>query len=443
MNGAWLDRVTRLLDGLRQLKDLYVPASGHKSRSTLGMAGVETPGRAWSSTYPHNPFPYPWAGGQGPEGPALAVGLFEGHMRKLTQGFRLVREAELELSGQYNPAVHEALLAGLDWRSFTDEEFGMCPPLIISGGDAALAASGGGPLMHLMSQGRPLKVLCLDTQAWAPLTSAPPSIFPGERVWRGDAALAAIVRRNIYVWQGGLADLPAMIRGFMDGLSSRHPAWFHVFCESPSRSGAPADLVSRSRLALASRAHPALCYNPTLGQTPHECLRLEGNPDPADDWTTRELKHTDGTGPAKSDVEPLTFAGFALAIPELRHHFRPLRSSQPSAKPVPLHQYIDLDAEERVESTPVMLAVNHQGRLERLEVSTRLAAACAERRAYWRLLRTLTRQDIIPVDEEAIAKRARAEVVDTVWQQLLDMARSGESLAKGLEQAAQAGGAHA
>ncbi|MEE8385562.1 MAG: hypothetical protein V3S01_06580, partial [Dehalococcoidia bacterium] len=54
----------------------------------------------------------------------------------------------------------------------------------------------------------------------------------------------------------------------------------------------------------------------------------------------------------------------------------------------------------------------------------------------WRLLRALTRKDIVPVDEEAIAERARAEVAEKVWKNLLELAQGGEPLPDALAQLA-------
>ncbi|NIU76780.1 MAG: hypothetical protein GWN71_25430, partial [Gammaproteobacteria bacterium] len=55
------------------------------------------------STYPYNPYPFPWVNHLFQDAPALAIGIFEGHMRKMADGFIAVRRAELLLDGTYDP----------------------------------------------------------------------------------------------------------------------------------------------------------------------------------------------------------------------------------------------------------------------------------------------------------------------------------------------------
>jgi hypothetical protein len=62
----------------------------------------------------------------------------------------------------------------------------------------------------------------------------------------------------------------------------------------------------------------------------------------------------------------------------------------------------------------------------------------------WRLLRALSREDLLPVDEEAIARLAREDVVDTVWRNLMALAQDSETpLADALTLLVQAEGAKA
>ena len=68
----------------------------------------------------------------------MAMGVFEGHMTKMADGFKAIRMAELELSGGYDPVEHGAELTQFDWRQFSDEEWNLCPPVVALGGDGAM-----------------------------------------------------------------------------------------------------------------------------------------------------------------------------------------------------------------------------------------------------------------------------------------------------------------
>ncbi len=64
----------------------------------------------WGATFPFNPYPFPWVSHLFQDSPSVAVGLFEGHMRKMADGFITVRRAEKLLSGRYDAESDEAEL---------------------------------------------------------------------------------------------------------------------------------------------------------------------------------------------------------------------------------------------------------------------------------------------------------------------------------------------
>ncbi|MCP4201613.1 MAG: hypothetical protein GY769_06720, partial [bacterium] len=50
-------------------------------------------------------------------------------MRKMADGFRAVRTAELEVADAYDES-HDKFFEAFDWRQFTDDEFRLCPPVL-------------------------------------------------------------------------------------------------------------------------------------------------------------------------------------------------------------------------------------------------------------------------------------------------------------------------
>src|SRR5690606_2573851 len=112
----------------------------------------------WASTYPYNPYPFPWTNHLFQDSPSLAIGIFEGQMRKMADGFITVRRAELELAGQYDPIESEKFFEAFDWKAFTDEEFNRCPPILSMGGDGAMLDIGFQNLSRLLASGKPLRV---------------------------------------------------------------------------------------------------------------------------------------------------------------------------------------------------------------------------------------------------------------------------------------------
>ena len=97
----------------------------------------------------------------------MAMGIFEGHMSHMADGFKAVRMAEIELGGGYNRQKHEDFFTYFDWKQFTDEELHLCPPVVSIGGDGAMYDIGFQNLSRMMMSGKPIKVLILDTQVYS------------------------------------------------------------------------------------------------------------------------------------------------------------------------------------------------------------------------------------------------------------------------------------
>jgi pyruvate-ferredoxin/flavodoxin oxidoreductase len=448
VDAEWLERVTGLLAGLKRLKWLYTEGPGGQGRAALAMAAGPEPGSPWSPAYPYNPFPFPWSALLPEETAGLAEGLFEGHMARMAEGFRAIRMTELELDEKYNPDVHDGFFARFGWRDFSEEEYLLCPPMVAVGSDRALHGAGLESLSGLLRSGKPVKVLCLDTQSYRPLAELrpaftgapegqPPGVAAARATLRHDIVLVAMAHRGAYVAQGGLADIPRMLEGFRQGLNAPGPALFNVFCGSAPAGGMhDGSVLRQAALAVESRAHPWFSYDPARGEATHERLDLEGNPALDADWPSRTLTHRTGDGVEETTDAETTFADFAATVPELQHHFRVAPGEIRPEALAPLTEYLDMDGDERQEVQPYIEAVDHEGRLVRLLVSSVIVRASEERRDCWRLLRTLTRRDIVPVDEDDISDQARAAVVEKVTQSLLELAQSPEGLATALAEMA-------
>jgi pyruvate-ferredoxin/flavodoxin oxidoreductase len=155
---------------IHDLKDLhwrYTEGPSGRGRATAGFANATGCSSVWGSTYPYNPYPLPWVNHLFQDAPSIAIGIFEGNMRKMANGFVAVRRAELELEDKYDASEHGAFFAKFDWEQFTDDEFAMCPPIFAVGGDGAMLDIGFQNLSRLMASGKPVRVIVLDTQVYS------------------------------------------------------------------------------------------------------------------------------------------------------------------------------------------------------------------------------------------------------------------------------------
>jgi pyruvate-ferredoxin/flavodoxin oxidoreductase len=95
----WLRRMTGLLAKLKQLKWRYTDGTQGRGRSKMGLINSTGCTSVWGSTYPFNPYPFPWANHLFQDSTSMSMGVFEGHMAKMAEGFKAIRISEVELAG--------------------------------------------------------------------------------------------------------------------------------------------------------------------------------------------------------------------------------------------------------------------------------------------------------------------------------------------------------
>jgi pyruvate-ferredoxin/flavodoxin oxidoreductase len=435
----WLRRVTQLVAKLKDLLDRYRQGVTGRGRSPMGMLNATGCTSVWGSTYPFNPYPFPWANHLFQDAPSLAMGVFEGHMAKMADGFRAVRMAESELSGSYKPGENDERLRYFDWRQFSDEEWDLCPPVVAVGGDGAMYDIGFQNLSRLMASGKPIKVLVVDTQVYSNTGGqACTSGFlgqisdmaqfgkaiQGKQEPRKEIGLIAMAHRTTYVMQSTIAHANHMIEGFIQGLKTRRPALFNIYSSCQPEHGIGDDMSAhQAKLAVESRAYPLFRYNPDKGTTPEECFELDGNPALEDDWPTYALQYKQGARDKEMRV-PMTFADFAITEARFRKHFRTAPQDTWSDAMVPLAEFLGLDGEAREGKFPFVWSVDRQGRLTRLLVDQSIVESAEDRRDFWRVLRALAGvgKAADQAATEQIEHRTRQEIVGRIMAGLMQLA---------------------
>ena len=399
------ESVARIHSAIEELKDLkwrYEKGPGGRGRARMGFANSTGCTSVWGATFPFNPYPFPWASHLFQDAPSVAVGLFEGHMRKMADGFVVVRRAQKLLHGRYDPEADEADFADFDWQQFSDEEFALCPPLFAVGGDGAMMDIGFQNLSRLMASGKPIRVVVVDTQANSAgggqactagfKGQAPEAIEAGpdyrnKDEWRKELALIAMAHRDVFVMQSSQATPSHLFGSLLKGLQVRRPALFILNAPCPREWGIAQDSAPEAaRLALESRAVPNLVFDPGQGTTFSECLDLEGNPSPEDPWPMHDLAYLDEEGEEQRMTLPLTIADWALGEERFRDHY-----GEPSedAELALFHEYLELDADEREDREPFIYTVDAGRRLQRVRVSEQIVELAEERQRFWSQLREL------------------------------------------------------
>jgi pyruvate-ferredoxin/flavodoxin oxidoreductase len=430
----WLRRMTALIAKLKELQWKYVEGTTGRGRSSLGMLNATGCTSVWGSTYPFNPYPFPWANHLFQDPASMAMGIFEGHMAKMAEGFAAIRTAELEIAGKYVPEEHDEFFTYFNWHQFTDEEWELCPPVVAVGGDGAMYDIGFQNLSRALASGKPVKVLVLDTQVYSNTGGqACTSGFlgqisdmaqygkaiQGKQEPRKEIGLVGMAHRTTYVLQGTIAYPNHMIEGFIQGLKARRPALFNLYTSCQPEHGIGDDMSTRqAKLAVESRAYPLFRYDPDAGKTPEECFDLEGNPAPDEDWPTYTIQYEEG-GVRKEMELPMTFADFAITEIRFRKHFRVAPVDTWNENMVPLAEFLEFEEEDREGKFPFLWSVNEKQQLSRLLVAKPMVESCEDRNDFWIMLRAMAGLD--KASREEIAAEVRGEITGRIASGLIQL----------------------
>jgi pyruvate-ferredoxin/flavodoxin oxidoreductase len=441
----WLRRVTELTARLRDLKFKYVEGTTGGGRSSMGMINATGCTSVWGSTFPFNPYPFPWANHLFQDCSSMAMGVFEGHMAKMAEGFKAVRMAELELEGKWNPAEHDEFFTYFNWHQFTDEEWELCPPVVAVGGDGAMYDIGFQNLSRVMASGKPVKVLVLDTQVYSNTGGQACTsgflgqvsdmaqygkVIHGKEEPRKEIGLIGMAHRTTYVLQSTIAHANHMIEGFIHGLKARRPALFNLYTSCQPEHGIGDDMsVTQAKLAVESRAYPLFRYDPDAGTLPEECFELEGNPDMDADWPSYKIRYREGGREREMEL-PMTFADFAVTEVRFRKHFRIAPPDTWNDSMVPLGEFLELDPDDREDKFPYLWSVDRKQKLTRLLVAKPIVQSCEDRRDFWKMLRALAGEDKPVISRATIEEEVRRDVTGRIASGLMRLASgSGEGLA--------------
>jgi len=439
----WLRRVLGLVKSLKDLRWKYTEGLTGKGRTAMGIINSTGCSSVWGSTYPFNPYPFPWANHLFQDSPSMAMGVFEGHMRKMADGFKTIRQAELELQDDYDPGQHEQFFSYFNWQQFSEEEFALCPPVVAVGGDGAMYDIGFQNLSRMMMSGKPIKVVILDTQVYSntggqactsgfkgQVSDMAPfgKVTAGKQEIRKEMGLIAMAHRTAYVMQSTIAYPNHMIEGFIEGLMSKRPAIFNCFSSCQPEHGIGDDMSHhQAKLAVESRAYPLFHYNPDHGSDPAQCFELTGNPALHDHWPIYKLRYKKNGREAVMEL-PLTFADFAMTEIRFRKHFRTAPRDTWHDNMVLLADFLELTEQERDGKYPYIWTVNARQELGRLLVDETMVASCEDRRNFWTMLRAIGGVGGETVSTQAIEERIRGEVLAKINAGLAQLLTGGAAL---------------
>lgn len=378
----------------------------------------------YASTMPFNPYRDPWVNSLFQDAQPLAKGLFEGIASGAVDTVRALRVARLELEDAYDAEQHDRELEMLDWTGFTQRERTLLPTFLTVGGDGATYDIGFGALSRILTSRTPIKVMVLNTGGYSNTGGqASTSSFvaqdsdlarfgaeaEGKTEPRKELALLASFHPEVLVVQS----VTAMQAHFLSNVAEfleydEGAAVLDVYAPCQSEHGiSDEQAANRGRLAVRTRVYPLFVHDPRAGESQSDRFILAGNPNPGDLWVTNRLAYVDDEGKKAQLNVPLTPANYAIGEARFARQFRPLRDAD-EAGATPIHEYVELDAEDRVGRVPFVYTTDADDRLVRVVCSAAIVEFVEDRRRNWEMLQYLAGQPL--VDLKAEHAKALAEL---------------------------------
>jgi pyruvate-ferredoxin/flavodoxin oxidoreductase len=118
----------------------------------------------------------------------------------------------------------------------------------------------------------------------------------------------------------------------------------------------------------------------------------------------------------------MTFADFAITEARFRKHYRTAPPDTWNDQMVPLHEFLELAADDREGKFPFIWSVDRKRQLARLLVDRTMVESCEDRRAFWRMLRSLAGIDKPEISRDEVAAEVRRELAGQLSARLMRLA---------------------
>ena len=311
---------------------------------------------------------------------AAAMQEERGRSALMTECFRAVRMARLEIQNRYQPELHDTFFNGFNEYYLSDEERGLCPPVLLHLTDDAFSHAEVGVLLGILNATAPIKVLVeLRTLYRAAGAAGQPEIR-----LNGAARLAsmAVALNQAYVLQAPLSHVHALRAGLLDGLRYSGPALFCVYAPDADNGTAGAPYL-RAAAAAESRFFPVLGFDPSRGESLAERVDIAQNPQPATPWPVASFAFRSPAGDEATTEIAFTPADFLFCDRRFAGHFWTVDATRWHDSLTPVHEYLEM-GEKAAGRIPYLLTVDRDGRMGRTVVTRPVIEAALQCRAFWR-----------------------------------------------------------
>lgn len=272
---------------------------------------------------------------------AGAMSLCEDILSQFAAVLRALRLARLECESGYDPALHDVLLASVDWHSAKPEELAAVPVVVVVQRATEVRGSALDDLGKLLRSGYPVQVLIL---------------WDGARLGEADLGWFSLSQREAYVLQSATSEREHLEAGLVS-MASQSTTAVAIISEVDSR--APQQ----------SHAFPLYRYDPNGGPGWADALKL---------WNS-------GT----ADADELRPAHVVFEGIESARHFEVILEGAWEPEQMELGAFLSHSCMDAPRALPFIWVWTPKGERRRALLSREVVAFSRERMRSWRLLQEM------------------------------------------------------
>jgi pyruvate-ferredoxin/flavodoxin oxidoreductase len=322
-------------------------------------------------------------------------------LAQLVDTIAALRKGELLLNQDYAASLHDAYFAEFGLSHLRTEDLLFLAPLLVIE-DSRQLQRHAGDLLALCTDDSQVKVLAINTLDTLSALEDPAAASYLE------LASLAIMRRNTYVFQGGL-EAPARLRqAYAQGLAFPGPVLWNVLVPSADEQDDRQNYL-RLLAAAESRFFPRIEYRTEDNHFSGQQLRLDHNPEPESPFAAFTLRGS--VLPDKASTQAVfTVADFLAMDSQGRERLQLLSDTDSGA--VTVADYLLASERPSVTQPAYLCLADTQQHIHKLAVPRSWLRLCRGRLEYWRLLQTLAGADPRPSASTLVATEpvAAAEI---------------------------------
>jgi hypothetical protein len=298
-----------------------------------------------------------------------ALRTYRERLPALTELAGALSAAKLEVSGEYNEALHEAYFKTFSAEQLEAKELAKFPDYFVCINADRLDAEEMAALTEILAAGLPMKVLLQTDDILDGLVLGGRQLGLARRT--RPLVQLALGLNEVYVLQSASSHLYQMRNGLQGGFVYSGAVLFHIFSgATKTTDGLPAYLVAAA--AMESRAFPAFVYDPVAGAERTFCFRLEANPESERDWPAQTFVYADEEHQKLSEVYSFTLPDFMALDSRFSGHFSRIPKEEWNGGLAAVESCLSGSSVGMPEKLPILLMVDDENRLHRVLVDEKL-----------------------------------------------------------------------